>query len=92
MTNLERLNEPIEAGKFDFEYVTEGLYNAAETVSTGVFKWIEKSSRKGFKKEPAKVRVHGSVNNLNGINAKAAEVACLLQEGKYNGAKTVKVK
>lgn len=62
-----------------------------ETFSVGVFEWVAKSSGKGVKRGPVKVRVRGPFSEPEKVFDKAREIAAALDAGTYSGPKNVTV-
>jgi hypothetical protein len=56
-----------------------------------VFQWVAKTGGKGVKKSAVKVRVKGPVSRYDAIVDMATLIAQQLDEGRYNGPKSVTV-
>lgn len=61
------------------------------TFSVGIFELVPKASGKGTKRGKVKVRVSGPTESPELVYTKAAEIAALLDAGKYTGPRHVKV-
>lgn len=59
------------------------------TFSVGVFEWLRKSSGKGIKKSPVKVRVKGPVSKPQVVYETAQRVCDELDRGVYQGPKSI---
>lgn len=64
------------------------LSGPQETFSVGVFEWLPKSSGKGVKKGPVKVRLRGSMSDPDEVYAAARSVCAQLDAGTYKGPKS----
>jgi len=62
-----------------------------KTFSVGIFPLIPRASGEGTKRGAVKVRVVGAVNNPDAVYERAREIMELLDNGKYDGPKTVKI-
>lgn len=65
--------------------------SSQETFSVGIFQILPKSSGKGTKRGPVKVRVRGYVSHPGYVYSKAREIVDQLDAGTYSGPKTVRV-
>jgi hypothetical protein len=80
-------------GKHDYDKEnssSEGGWN--KTFSIGIFKWELKGNGKSMKKGKAIVRISGDVINKESVFGVAENVTKLLNEGNWDGRKTVVVK
>lgn len=66
-------------------------YARYETFSVGVFEYV-RGARHSVKRGPTKVRVKGPYEQPELVYAKAKEIAQALDEGTYQGPKSVMVK
>lgn len=90
MTQLQKLGIEIKEGMHDFDILESMLFIGAETASTGVFKWVTRSSGNGLKRSGSIVRVKGG--NLEKINNVAEDVRSLLDDDDWDGRKSVVIK
>ncbi len=83
-----------ELNKHDYDgQCTPGSGNSAayNSFSVGIFKWVAKSGGNGLKRTKAIVRVKGSVSAPQNVYEKAKEICEQLDNGTYNGKKTITV-
>ena len=70
---------------------TEYFFTGQKTFSVSIFQWIPKSSAKGLKKGPKKVRVIGPVSDPDLVYEIAREIVKDLDHDRYDGPKTVRL-
>ena len=83
----------MEEGKHDFDgscapFGREAFFGQ-KTFSVGIFQWLRKSSGKGLKRGPVKVRVSGYVSDADKVYARARLIVGELDRGEYRGTKNV---
>jgi hypothetical protein len=63
-----------------------------KTFSVGIFAWEKRARGRKLKRGNVKVRVRGRWDQAAEVYAKALEIICLLDEGKYEGPHVVAIK
>lgn len=67
-----------------------GNFYGQNTFSVGCFEWLQAAGNR-LKRSRVKVRVYGYVEQPEAVYVKAREICDLLDQGKYEGPKNVKV-
>lgn len=80
-------------GKHDYDKQQAEKYASwGATFSVGIFQWQLKADKKSMKPTKAVVRIKGTDGTRDKVFEMAEEIVKLLDEGKWDGRKTVTVK